>query len=115
MRSLLAIASAAFALHLSVALAHSPLEVTVPADGAVLEEAPDSIRMSFKRGIRLTKIELINDGGPTVELDLSEFKGFAEDFAIPSQIKEPGSYVIEWRGLGDDGHPQNGSFSFVVE
>jgi hypothetical protein len=26
-----------------------------------------------------------------------------------------GDYVIEWRGLGDDGHPQSGSFTFRVD
>jgi len=26
-----------------------------------------------------------------------------------------GNYLIEWRGLGGDGHALNGTFSFTVE
>ena len=36
-------------------------------------------------------------------------------FAIPMQSMGEGTYEIEWRGLGEDGHPMNGTFGFTVE
>ena len=40
---------------------------------------------------------------------------FAQEFALPMQDMGPGSYVVEWRGLGADGHALNGTFNFTVK
>jgi methionine-rich copper-binding protein CopC len=34
---------------------------------------------------------------------------------LPMQDMGPGSYVVEWRGLGADGHALNGTFNFTVK
>ena len=34
---------------------------------------------------------------------------------LPMQDMGPGSYVVEWRGLGTDGHALNGTFNFTVK
>ena len=94
--------------------AHSPLRETTPAAGAELTTAPEVVTMTFSRSMRLTRVNWsVDDQSGT--LDLSEYKSFATDFALPFSAETAGTYVIEWRGLGDDGHPQNGSFSFVVQ
>ena len=41
--------------------------------------------------------------------------GLAQEFALPMQDMGPGSYVVEWRGLGADGHALNGTFNFTVK
>ncbi len=43
------------------------------------------------------------------------YKGMEIDFTVPMQSVGSGTYVIDWRGLGADGHAMTGSFSFVVE
>lgn len=49
------------------------------------------------------------------DLDLDAFSGFISSYAIPMQYIGAGTYQIEWRGLGDDGHPMNAIFSFTVD
>ena len=96
------------------ASAHSPLENTAPANGATLTEAPGEIVLNFAGSIRLTRVTLTHAASET-DLDLDGFNSFASDYAIPMQPSGEGTYQIEWRGLGDDGHPMNGTFSFTVE
>lgn len=97
------------------AFAHSPLEVTIPANESVIAEVPSEISMDFKGDIRLTRVSITHADHPSVDLDLDSFDGFISDYAIPLQPMGSGVYLIEWRGLGADGHPMNGSFSFTVE
>ena len=95
-------------------LAHSPLEKTVPADGAKLAAAPNEIQFVFKRNLRMTTVKATSAGGQALKLDLAGQTKFATEFVIPFTAKSAGDYVIEWRGLGDDGHAQKGTFSFTV-
>lgn len=97
------------------AFAHSPLEATIPADKEVLERAPTEVTLDFKGEIRLTRVTSSHEGQEAQPLDLGAQTSFASDFIVPFDAAEPGLYMIEWRGLGDDGHPQNGSFTFTVE
>ena len=52
---------------------------------------------------------------PAVELDLGDQNSFATEFIVPVIGMGPGSYKIEWRGLGIDGHAMTGEFMFTVE
>ncbi|MFV2052360.1 copper resistance CopC family protein [Aliiroseovarius sp. YM-037] len=97
------------------AFAHSPLEATIPANESIIAEAPSEIAMDFKGHIRLTRVSMTHADHPSVDLDLEGFDGFISDYAIPLQSMGSGVYLIEWRGLGVDGHALNGSFSFTVE
>lgn len=97
------------------AVAHSPLEMTMPADNAKLADAPLEILLDFKGNIRLTKVKTTHADHPSVDLDLTGFSGFISDYRIPIQPIGSGPYVIEWRGLGTDGHAMDGSFNFSVE
>ncbi|MBO9441817.1 copper resistance protein CopC [Phaeobacter italicus] len=98
-----------------LALAHSPLRTTTPADGAVLAEVPQVLELQFGKDIRLTRITSTHVGAHSKQLDLSAEAGFVRSYALPFEGMGAGDYVIEWRGLGDDGHPQSGSFAFRVD
>ena len=95
------------------AAAHSPLNATMPADKATVAEVPDEIMLAFKGDIRLTRVTMTH-AEHEADLDLNGFSGFLSDFTIPLQSMGAGPYQIEWRGLGDDGHAMNGTFSFTV-
>lgn len=99
----------------NASLAHSPLSTTVPADGAILDQPPSELVFEFTGEIRVTRVTLSVSGGSSVDLDLGEQTSFAESYSIPLSQSAPGSYLIEWRGLGSDGHPQTGTFTFTVE
>lgn len=97
------------------AFAHSQLEATIPADESVVAQVPSEITLDFKGDIRLTRVSMTHAGQRTGDLDLEEFDGFISDYSIPLQSMGSGVYLIEWRGLGADGHALNGSFGFTVE
>lgn len=96
------------------AWAHSPLEATAPAHQATLAGVPNEIVMRFDGNIRLTRVTLTH-AAQEADLDLTGFDGFVSNYTIPMPSMGAGAYFIEWRGLGDDGHPMKGSFSFTVK
>lgn len=103
-----------FALAAVDAGAHSDIETTVPANGAVLSEAPAEVELEFAKPIRVTRIQLTVDQGAPVDLDLGEQASFATRIRIPFPDNGSGSYRIEWRGLADDGHTMRGELEFEV-
>lgn len=97
----------------AAALAHSKLGTSVPANGAVLARMPAEIVLTFSKRLRLTRVRMVRDGGPTVALEAA--KAFGTRFAIPVKNGGEGAYRIEWRGLAADGHAMRGAFSFRVK
>jgi methionine-rich copper-binding protein CopC len=97
------------------AIAHSPLGRTTPADEAVITEMPAEIVMNFKGDIRLTRVAITHADTQRKDIDLGEQTTFTQKFALPMHDMGAGAYVIEWRGLGADGHAMNGTFSFTVK
>ena len=99
----------------TAASAHSRLNTTAPADGAVLARAPAQIVLTFAKRLRLTRVRMILDDGPALDLDLGGQKSFRTRFAVPLAGKGRGLYRIEWRGLAADGHVMRGGFAFRVK
>jgi methionine-rich copper-binding protein CopC len=95
--------------------AHSDKESVTPADGAVLDNVPETLEMRFNEGMRLTKVEMTHADTHVETLDLGAQSGFVKEFSLPLVQMGSGLYQIEWRGLGVDGHPMTGSFSFEVK
>ena len=105
----------AIAIWATTAVAHSPLDGTTPANGSIVSEMPVEVLMDFKGDIRLTRVTLSHDGSRAINLDLAGQKTFTQEFALPVEDMGTGIYVVEWRGLGADGHALNGKFSFTVK
>lgn len=102
------------ALHAGAAHAHSMNESTSPADGAVLESAPEIIAMTFDQPMRVTLIQLTDGDGDEVGVTRTDnMAPVTEVEATPAEMG-PGSYAVEWRGLSSDGHPMDGSFTFRI-
>ena len=97
------------------AMAHSPLDATTPANETIVTETPTEVLMDFKGDIRLTRVAITYADTHSMDMDLGEQTAFTQEFALPMQDMGAGTYVVEWRGLGDDGHALNGTFSFTVE
>lgn len=105
----------ALSLTAAAASAHSPMNASTPASGAVLTAAPETIDMSFKHPVRLTKVTLTEAGAKAIEVDLSASKAFAESFSLPVSDPLSGAVAIEWRAIAQDGHAMKGVISFTVE
>jgi methionine-rich copper-binding protein CopC len=97
------------------AMAHSPLEKTTPVNEATVAEMPSEVLMDFKGDIRLTKVSITHADTSSMEMDLGDQTAFTQEFALPMHDMGAGLYVVDWRGLGADGHALNGTFSFTVE
>ena len=97
------------------ALAHSRMDTTTPENGATLPSAPAEISFNFADDIRLTRVDLTHRDQTSVQLDLGDQTRFDRAFRLPLQGMGTGLYLIEWRGLGVDGHVMQGSFSFTVD
>ena len=94
-------------------LAHVKQSGSVPADNAMLMQAPDVLSISFSGPIRLTKVTLLHDNGNTVDFGFTPTT-VATQFSWPLPVLEIGSYQVNWVGLGEDGHKMKGDFSFML-
>ncbi|MGB0901221.1 copper resistance CopC family protein [Halocynthiibacter sp.] len=97
------------------AMAHSPLDTTTPTNEATVTEMPTEVLMDFKGDIRLTRVAITHADTHSMDMDLGEQTAFTQEFTLPMHDMGAGVYVVEWRGLGADGHALNGTFSFTVE
>ncbi|PWS34129.1 hypothetical protein DFH01_26230 [Falsiroseomonas bella] len=95
------------------AAAHSELRGSVPAAGAVLDRAPESIELQFSERVQLTALRLRRVGGQEIALPRRSIReATREVIALPPL--EPGEYRAEWRIISADGHPVGGVIPFRV-
>ncbi|MDQ6830715.1 MAG: copper resistance protein CopC/CopD [Gemmatimonadota bacterium] len=101
-----------------IALAHTMLKSSDPADGARLTTVPRAIRLSFTESpaLAFTRVELRNSNGRAV---VTEAVRYAPDSkrSVVIGVRGPldvGEYVVVWQTAGDDGHPTRGRFRFTI-
>ncbi len=94
--------------------AHSSKEGTSPSDGAVLDSSPQIIGMSFDKPMRLTLVTLTDQTGQDYKLARQDNMQSVTRFEASPPALPPGHYTVQWRGLAEDGHPMQGTFSFEV-
>ncbi|GAB3122362.1 copper resistance protein CopC [Glaciibacter psychrotolerans] len=96
------------------AFAHAELLSTMPADGALLAEAPRSVALTFDEEVFLVpegfQLYDANGGHRTVS---AEAVDATVRVNLPSGLAE-GNYVLGWRVVSDDSHPESGVLSFTV-
>lgn len=102
------------ALAWGAALAHTELKATVPADHAMIADAPENVELTFSEPVRLTALAIQRDGeqrqslGPLPSELTASFA-----VALPTVIAD-GHYVVSWRALSEDTHVMSGEFMFAV-
>lgn len=96
-------------------LAHTSVDSTEPKNGAVLANPPSNIKLNFENKIRLTRVSQTFQTTEPAQLDIGQQRSFSTTFSFPFQNRGNGKYVIQWRGLGTDGHTMQGEFSFMVD
>ena len=93
--------------------AHSPLLAAMPADGEVLDIAPDSLQLTFSGAARLARLSLSRDG-VDILLGKDHLMQKATHHHVPLPALPDGSYQVRWRALSADGHIIKGAFAFTV-
>lgn len=98
-----------------LASAHTQTTTTIPAEGAIVAEAPASLILEFAKPIRLVIVRATYMDHPSAEVGLDDQEGFATRFELPFPVQGKGAYRVEWRGIAVDGHIMQDAFSFRVE
>ncbi|SDZ34605.1 hypothetical protein SAMN05444004_11134 [Jannaschia faecimaris] len=94
--------------------AHSKDKETTPADGTVLQLSAENVGMTSDRPMRISEITLRDAAGDEHALARSDDMTPVTEFEATPATLPGGSYTIERRGLSDDGHPMEGTFSFEI-
>ncbi|UMG94774.1 copper resistance protein CopC [Nocardioides sp. TF02-7] len=94
--------------------AHASLVESDPAEGAVLAEAPESIRLTFNETIAGVPdgVQVFDASGTEVESE-SGVSGPDLEISLEEEVAV-GTLVVVWRVVSEDGHPVSGSLTFAV-
>jgi copper transport protein len=100
----------------SPAAAHAELVETDPAEGAVVETAPETVTLTFNEPVRLTSQEIaVYDAGGDPVASTAGATGTEVTVGLTDAAGlEDGTYVVSWNVLSGDGHPISGALTFSV-
>lgn len=105
-------AAMALALPVPAAWAHAQLLTTVPAEGSVLDLAPESATLAFNEPVNPLAIRLVRPDGQQQDLTASVAGGAR--LLVPLPAAGQGTHVLSWRVVSADGHPIGGALVFSV-
>ena len=108
---LTAIAVGAFA---GPAAAHADLLESVPAQGQILQTAPEEIALSFTEPVDASFGAVRVFDSDSNEVDAGEVKTRNNLVTLPLDDLPNGSYVVTFRVTSRDAHPVSGAFTFQV-
>ena len=113
LKTLVAAVAAIGLLSASPAFAHAALKLSTPQNGATVE-APQNLSLAFSENVRLTAVRLTADGKDVPGIQVDRAAPAAPSFTVALPKLAPAKYEVRWTVLGDDGHPVNGAFTFIV-
>src|SRR4249919_1246281 len=99
------------------AQAHAYLVFSSPGDGAVLQQAPRTVRLSFSDSIHPAAGNAVvtNGGGSVMEGPARVEPGKPRELVLPLLGGlGNGNYTVRWRVLSNDGHTLEGLLAFGV-
>lgn len=98
------------------AMAHTKVQKSEPANGAVVGAGLSEIKLAFAKKIRLTLVKLTRDGDETPIEATSEMpKGFAKKATLAVAPLTAGEYKLNWTGVATDGHVVKDEIAFTVK
>jgi copper resistance protein C len=115
--SILALPLAALLLAPAAVLAHAHLESASPEEGAELDAPPAEVVLVFDgeldpeaSGFTVTDAGGTEVGRGEVDLEIAE----RNELRGPVTIEGSGEFTVAWSIVAADGHPDEGSYSFIV-
>jgi copper transport protein len=107
--------SGVFALPAGPASAHAALIRTSPTQGAVVQQAPREVVVTFSEAVAPVreKIKVIGPDGKRADRGTPTVRG--DDLHIPLRGGgQQGTYVVGYRVISADGHPVGAAFTYSV-
>jgi copper transport protein len=108
----LALAAALLCAAAGDAAAHAVLVSTEPADGAILDEAPKRLVLTFDEPVTPVVVTLVDATGHRTDID--DVKTEGPSLTVVPPPVAPGTSVLSWRVVSADGHPVGGALVFSV-
>ncbi|MDF9759661.1 methionine-rich copper-binding protein CopC [Peribacillus simplex] len=104
-----------FILFSKQVLAHTSLEDSTPKDGEVITEPIRELTLIFGTKVEQnSRISVSNSNGEPVKLGNFVIEE-EEMWANFLQPLKNGNYKVDWKIIGADGHPIEGTFTFSVD
>ncbi|MEU5542663.1 copper resistance protein CopC [Streptomyces sioyaensis] len=101
------------------ASAHAALTGSTPAQGAVVDRAPEQVALTFSEGVAMgdDSIRVLDPKGKRVDrgklLKLSSGNVVKYGAGLPAGLGD-GTYTVAWQAVSADSHPVSGAFTFSV-
>lgn len=114
LRAALAILALALALTAPVAFAHASLVRSVPADGTVVDAAPDELVLQFDEPVEPLRASLRDATGAAVDLASAPVEGDTVRYAWPDAARRDGTYLFSYRVASADAHPVSGTIILSI-
>ncbi|GIO43733.1 copper resistance CopC family protein [Paenibacillus apis] len=95
------------------AFAHTHMVSSSPEKDEQVEQPIDQIQLDFHTDIApLSSFTVTGEQG-TIELEEIQVEGARMTGLLAGDL-ENGTYTVDWKIVGEDGHPMEGSYSFSV-
>lgn|SRR5699024_2066294 len=98
----------------SAAWAHTELNSSVPAQGAMLNASPKALELVFSAPVRLMKVSLQDKANNTITLASPSNNNSSAEYALSLPNLAPSHYTVHWIAMGEDGHRMQGTFDFML-
>ncbi|MFC9235848.1 copper resistance protein CopC [Streptomyces decoyicus] len=101
------------------ASAHAALTGSTPAQGSVVDQAPEQVTLTFSEGVAMgdNSIRVLDPRGKRV--DRGKLRNLSSDSIVkygaglPPGLRD-GTYTVTWQAVSADSHPVAGAFTFSV-
>ena len=96
--------------------AHTKLVDAVPADGALLDRAPERIVLRFSSGVerRFSRLALVTASART-DLTIDGTEGLARELSARLPTLAAGAHVVRYDVVAADGHRVTGTVRFSIQ
>lgn len=107
---------ASLQMTMSAAFAHASLIETLPADGAMLRNAPADVTLHFNESVAPLVFKLLLPDGSIRPLTQIVVQPDGLKLSLPNvpDLTAPGTYLLSWRVVSADGHPVGGSLTYSI-
>ena len=99
----------------TVLFAHAKLSEASPANGAVVNESPEALTLTFNEDVQLLKLALADTDSKLVTTEFKPSSASQLSFSIALPELAKGAYTVNWTIMGDDGHKVEGNYTFSVD
>ncbi|PKG58053.1 copper resistance CopC family protein, partial [Shewanella sp. GutDb-MelDb] len=94
--------------------AHVGLSSSIPAKGAMLNETPSALELSFSGTVRLIKLTLKDSKNNDFKLSIPTSEQSQDQYSLALPTLAESTYTVSWMIMGKDGHKMKGEFEFMI-